>query len=455
VPAARARLRRRGLRGRAFVGQGSRTIAGDGSAPWPALSVRLAPGVAVRAEPFGAVAYVCERDDFFALDPAYAAVALRAAGVGPDRRSERSPARQPSAVEGGGAYVVTGPDSHRARALAALGICATSPPTLERPHHGRSLVGDLAGLPVFDRPLVVNCFSTAHCPLLCAYCHADDLMTPFRESEGWSGVEAVAATAALVPAMVGVVTGGDPIVRPGRAAWLVARLATGKRVVLDTSGVGDIGPLLPVLRRHRVHVRVSLDSADREVNDRARPVSRAYLPHGASAYASAHRTLRDLREAGVACSVQTVVGSHNDTIGHLLALRDHLVDIGVRHWVLHVAVPAGKAARHRRVLPGDGAVDRLRDLVTECVSAGAPLDIRVTGTHRTPSAVLLVDPRGQLCVERSDGPGKRVIWRPVDGGGGPAVLAAYRDSVDLAGHASRYLNGTLESRPQPVPVPVA
>jgi MoaA/NifB/PqqE/SkfB family radical SAM enzyme len=400
--------------------------------------------VALRPEPFGAIAYVGERDDFFALDPAHAAVALLAATRG---------------------AVVSGPDVERAARLAALGVCATRPPTPQRPHLGRSLVADLgdlgglgglSGLPAPVLPLVVNCFSTAHCPLRCGYCHADDLMVPFRDGERRSGLAAVARTAALVPAMVGVVTGGDPIVRPGRAAALIGRLAGHKRVVLDTSGVGDIGPLLPVLARHRVHVRVSLDSADRAVNDRARPVSPAYLPRGASAFDAAHATLRRLRDAGVPCSVQTVVGSHNDRLDDLTRLRDHLLAIGVRHWVLHVAVPAGKAARHRGVLPGELVVDRLRDLVADCAAGwsagGAPIDVRVTGTHRTPNAVLLVDPLGRLCVERPDGRGKQVIWRPEDGGGRRELMARYQRYVDLGGHASRYLNGTLEPSPQPVTV---
>jgi hypothetical protein len=406
------------------VGPASRTNAGSGPAP----TVGLADGVALRSEPFGAVAYVAERDAFFALDPAYAAVALRAAATG---------------------EIPAGPDARRAVRLAELGICATRPPTPQRPHRGRSMVGELACLPVPELPLVVNCFSTAHCPLRCAYCHADDLMVPFRDDEGPAGLAAVARTAALVPALVGVVTGGDPITRPDRAAELVTRLAAHKRVVLDTSGVGDIGPLVPVLVRHRVHVRVSLDSADRAANDRARPVNRGYLPPGASAFDGAHETLRRLAEAGVPCSVQTVVGRHNESLDRLLALRDHLMTAGVRHWVLHVAVAAGKAARHRGILPGEAVVDRLRALVADCVATGAPLDVRVTGTHRSPNSVLLVDPLGRLCVQRPEGGGKRVIWRPEDGGDRRELAARYRRHVDLAGHAGRYLNDTLEPIPQP------
>ncbi|HEU4423397.1 MAG TPA: radical SAM protein [Pilimelia sp.] len=434
------------------------------------LTVRLAAGVTLRTEDFGAIAYVGERDDFFALDQAYAGVVRRAAGA--RGGGVRGAAVQSATVGGvavrgaaGSGAAMTGADSQRARLLASLGICMTDPATPERPHLGRSLVGDFIGLPTLSRPLVVNCFSTAHCPLSCGYCHADDLMIPFRASEPQTAERppgerrpgerrasavAVARTASLVPAMVGVVTGGDPIVVPDRAIWLIERLAARKRIVVDTSGVGDIEPLLPALVRHRAHVRVSLDSADAAVNDRARPVNPRYVPRGTSAFASAHATLRRLREAGVPCSVQTVVGRHNQDLDQLRALCDHLVTAGVRNWVLHVAVPAGKAARHPGLLPDAGALDRLRALVTECVEGGMPIDVRVTGTHRSANAVLLVDTAGRLCVERPDRAGKQVIWRPEEAADPGEVARRYRRHVDLVGHASRYLNGTLEAVPQRV-----
>ena len=68
-------LRSAGVGRRRIVAPGSRTMAVGRSPARPSLSVRLAPGVALRDEPFGAMAYVAERDDFFALDAAHAAVA--------------------------------------------------------------------------------------------------------------------------------------------------------------------------------------------------------------------------------------------------------------------------------------------------------------------------------------------------------------------------------------------
>src|SRR5439155_1668584 len=79
-------------------------------------------------------------------------------------------------------------------------------------------------------------------------------------------IDRVIRTADAVPAMVGVVTGGEPLSRIRQAERLIAALAATKSVVLDTSGVGEFERLVPVLRRYGLHVRVSLVSAARLVN---------------------------------------------------------------------------------------------------------------------------------------------------------------------------------------------
>nr|WP_277349677.1 radical SAM protein [Planosporangium thailandense] len=331
--------------------------------------------------------------------------------------------------------------------MAEFGIVATEPATPQRPHFGTSLLGTFDGPPVVRQPLVVNCFATAHCPLRCRYCHADDLMQAYRDTESDDEPWRVAQMAARVPALVAVVTGGEPLIRPARTAVLVRELArSGKAVVLDSSGVGDLDAVLPVLCEYGVHVRVSLDSLDTNRNDRLRPINRRYLPAGGSAGACARRTLAEAAAAGLATTVQTVVTAGNEDLDTLCGMRDGLIALGVRNWVLHVVVPAGKAAlpRNRDLRPGPYVLPTLARLVARSAREGLPLNIRVTGTHRAPNSVLLIGSRGDLYVEREFG-GKLRIAGPVSSR--TDVVAAFRRHVNLVEHVSRYLNGSIQPFP--------
>ena len=390
----------------------------------PTLRARLAERVRVRREAFGSVVYVGRRDHFFALDHQHTSVLARL---------DSSP--RPVAADG----------RERVVALAELGIVTTDPPTAERPFYGRSLVGSLTDVPVaWAKPLLVNCFVTAHCALRCVYCHADDLMVNYRGDEDARWLDEVVRVARATPAMVAVVTGGEPLARPDRTERLIRALARDKAVVLDTSGVGDFHRLMPLLDRYGVHVRVSLDSAERRVNDSLRPINRRYLPPGISAFAHATDTIRKAVRRGLACSVQTVVTSRNDTLESLTELRDLLVELGIRTWAVHVVVPAGKAAgRHgSSLLPGSGTVGTLQELVRRSAARSVEIDIRVTSTHRTPNSTLLISAKGELCVEGPTGAGKTTLTIPRLFAR-RTVLRQFRTRVDPAGHASRYLNGTL------------
>jgi MoaA/NifB/PqqE/SkfB family radical SAM enzyme len=395
--------------------------------PINALRARRAPGVRLRWEDFGAIAYVPARDHFFALDPRHAG-ALRAL---------RDIARP-----------VTPGDHDVVRTMAEYGIVATEPPTPQRAFYGRSHLGDLTGPATTTRPLVVNCFTTAHCPLRCAYCHADDLMTGYRDDEQDGWLRDVIRVAAATPAMVGVVTGGEPLTRPDRAERLIAALAETKAVVLDTSGVGDFPRLQPLLRRYQVHVRVSLDSAEQRANDALRPINRRYLAPFASSHAYATDTIRRAVADGIPCSVQTVVTSRNGTPDDLLRLRDHLVAAGVSTWALHIVVPAGKAGEpgRERLLSDASTAPMLADLVRRTAADGVPIDIRVTDTHRAPNSVLLISARGELSVQDPEGGRKTVLPMPRLFTR-RHVLSGFRRHIDPAGHAARYLNGSLDLYP--------
>jgi MoaA/NifB/PqqE/SkfB family radical SAM enzyme len=384
--------------------------------------VRRAPGVRVRPVGAEAIAYVPARDRFFALDARHAALL----------RELRDNRWHPV------------PDADGRRTLAEMGICETDPATPRRALAGRSVAGSLGALPLSPAPLVVNCLVTAFCPLRCRYCHADDLMVGYRDGEDERGLSRVLRVAGATPAMVGVVTGGEPLARFERTERLVARLAdTGKAVVLDTSGVGDVSRLIPLLQRYDVHVRVSLDSADPSVNDELRPANRSFTAPGTRSSVHAVDAIRRAVRAGVPCSVQTVVTARNGQLPSLLALRDRLVDLGVTTWVLHVVVPVGKAAR-AGLVPGPGTEAVLADLVARTAADAAPIDLRVTGTGRAPNSTLLISTAGEFAVEDPAAGGKRTIALP-RAGVRRAVLRHFRRYVDRQGHAERYLNGALEA----------
>jgi MoaA/NifB/PqqE/SkfB family radical SAM enzyme len=375
----------------------------------------LAPGVRVRPESFGYLAYVGDRDHFFAVDRAGARVldaALLAAPMDPD-------------------------DIPAARVLARYGVLESGEPVAF--HHGVSLLGEFAAVPVVERPLVVNCFATSECPLRCRYCYADDLMRAAPDTD----VELVAETAAAVPAMVAVLTGGEPLFRPRLTAALIDRLAGRAALVLDTSGVGDLDPLLPALLEHRVHVRVSLDSADGAANDRLRPVAGRHRGLAPSS-AAARGTLRRAAAVGVATTVQTVVTTANHDPDALRRLRDELIGAGVRNWVLHVLVPAGKAADPRNAALRPAATIRhtLADLVRDTTMAELPVNIRVTATDSAANSALIIGGRGDLYVEGDHGGKVRIA-----GPGDPTdrVLTALARHLSPAGAAGRYLNGSIQA----------
>ena len=379
-------------------------------------TARIPSDVLVRPEEFGFVAYVPRWDRFFALTGTAAAV------LGALIRG-RSP--EPAHAE----------VRHR---LEALGIVGTATPAAPAgAHTGESLIGGFDGVPCVTRPLVVNCFASAECPLQCRYCHADDLMR-----RGGSGdPERVARMARAVPALVAVVTGGEPLTRVARTAELIHALAAdGKAVVLDTSGAGDLGPLLPVLRDRRVHLRVSLDSDDPLEHDRLRPVKRRSGPAGSSSWLAARQALRVAAEAGVPATVQTVVTARNESVERLTRMRDWLVGHDIRNWVLHVVAPAGKAAaaRNQELLTSGYVGTTLAGLLKSSVADRLPINIRVTGVRRAVNTVLLIGADGDLYVERESGGKVRVAGA---GAGQDEVLRTFRSYVDPQAHAGRYLNG--------------
>jgi predicted adenylyl cyclase CyaB len=391
------------------------------------MKVRRRANVVLRPDDFGGVCYVPHRDDFFAADKKVFAF-LQSMGV------------EWHAVD----ETVTNAVSQ----LARIGICETAEPVIrEEAYSGPSFLGQFIELPTVSQPLVLNCFCTAHCPLSCIYCHADDLMKEFRSSETETDLDNVAATANMVPAIVAVITGGDPLTRPARAQYLIERLAGHKALVLDTSGVGEIEVLLPILKRHQVHVRVSLDSVS-EQNRKLRPANRAYVSDRNASTAGATRTIDRCLQEGIPVTVQSVVTARNDNMDEWRDLRDWLIARGVHNWVIHVVVKGGSArrleeaarrqTRRRSILPDAEVYHELWRLVEETMTSRLPIDVRCTDTDTTPNSVLLIGSKGDLYTEGYAHNGKVPLYRINDAR--PDLIQDLWPHLDRFGHARRYLN---------------
>ncbi len=382
---------------------------------------RLTHGVRLRQDEFGGLCYVPHRDDFFALDRVAFALATRTS-----RRYEPLGESQVEVI----------------RPLVERGIIQLDEPIIrERAYSGPAFIGEFPELPSVSHPLVVNCFSTAWCPFMCAYCHADDLMTgAARASEREDEIGNVLSTASAIPAMVAVITGGDPLSAPERARRLIDGLAGSKAVVLDTAGLGPIDRLLETLVTHHVHVRVSIDNALSRLNDRLRPVNPAVAARTTSAFEAARNTLHLLRDAGVPTTVQSVITSANDRVDDWLRLRDVLLEWGVKNWVLHVMVSGGKARRtaQKKLSPRPDLGKNLWQLVGDTIEQDLPIDVRCTDTSDRPNSVLLIASNGDLYTEGFARKGKVKLYSA--GGGRPDKVNALMAHLDRFGHARRYLN---------------
>ncbi|HLO96947.1 MAG TPA: radical SAM protein [Fimbriimonas sp.] len=390
--------------------------------------LRLAAGVRLRREIFGGVVYVAQTDSFFALDTR-CFDALESVALG--NMTGKS----------GNAEFLT--------PLVNLGILDDGshqqfPATYSLPR----FVGRFQEVPAVSRPLVVNCFATAYCPLRCLYCHADDLMASYRPLEDMKQIDNVIATAGLVDAMVAVVTGGDPLTRPERTKRLIPALSKSKALVLDTAGVDPIEPLLDMLVEHNVHVRISLDAIS-VTNDVVRPGNRNLGYATQISRLSVERTIDVCLRHGIAVTVQTVVSRFNDSQQEWEQMRTWLIDRGVRQWVFHMLVKGGKARRAQDekllkkqkrggVFPTYEVRDKLWRFISDTIQRRDPIAIRCTDTDVSPTSVLLVGSAGNLFTEGRAHNGKVPIYEV----GEEEEMLNKRLSymVDWQGHSQRYLN---------------
>jgi sulfatase maturation enzyme AslB (radical SAM superfamily) len=385
------------------------------------MLARVRSRVRLKKTGFGGICYVPSRDSFFALDAnVYGAIIHLGDGW------------KQCAFGSAQTY----------RILGEFGICETQDPaTVERPYHGPGLLGDFKGIPTLEEPLLVNCMCTLHCHLECIYCIAHQMIRDTMAQENRETLDKVILRAKMVPSIVAVITGGDPLAKPRRAARMIDELSDTKSLVLDTSGVGDLKSLLPSLIRHNVHIRVSLDSVF-PVNDKLRPMNRCFDTSKRSSGTEAVNTIRRCVENGLSVTVRTVVTSLNESVSQWQYLRDYLVRMEVQNWILQLVTKAGRArqveehatAIHRKgIVPGPDIRNSLRQFVADIRECGWPINIRCVDNENKKTSVLILGVSGDFWAGRT-------IQLENISRGDEILSSDLWQHVDRRGHLERYLN---------------
>lgn len=181
--------------------------------------------------------------------------------------------------------------------------------------------------------------------------------------------------------------GGEPTIHPALGSLISRTCELGASARLTTNGISMPGPLLEVLRRHRVHVKVSLHGG-RAWHDRM---------VGRQAHDATTTTLRRLLAARVPTSIQTtLVAGGAGVLDEMVAF---CLDAGVKRLSLLPFIPRGDgAAREAEFALSDGERRALRDAAAaHRRRLGGRLDLRWLDftTDRTP----VVEADGRILLE--------------------------------------------------------
>lgn len=256
------------------------------------------------------------------------------------------------------------------------------------------------------RPFTLVAELTHRCPLACAYCSnpvggagsgpelpLPDWQRVFREAEALGVVQVH-------------LTGGEPLVRDDLTSLVASARALGLYTNLVTSGIPGAPRRFEQLALAGLeHVQLSVQAPDAARSDRIA---------GRRAFAEKLRVLEEIRETGVALTLNVVL--HRESIDDVDAIIELATRLGVRRLELAHAQYHGHALHNRDVLlPSADAVERARKSVR---AARARLDGTMTITHVLPD---YHSARPRACM---DGWGRRYIHVSPDGTAAPCHAAS-------------------------------
>lgn len=227
-----------------------------------------------------------------------------------------------------------------------------------------------ASLDFAHAPALVIWEATRACDLACKHCRAEAIPTPLpgelNDAEALAMLDEVRREFGPV---VFVITGGDPLKRPG----LERLISHGATLGLTMAMTPSATPLLTVAALARLRaagltrLALSLDGADAVTHDTFRGVPGTF-----------DRTIDLLRRApdlGLETQVNTTVT--RPILGQVGAIHEACALLGVAQWSLFMVVPTGRA--DAALVPTTGEHERLyRQVAGWALDPATPFRIKTT-----------------------------------------------------------------------------
>ncbi len=285
-----------------------------------------------------------------------------------------------------------------------------------------------SGEPYASHPLVLNIVITRNCNMDCMYCVAKDFagledkdLVLSSEMIHWINRSSFVLL---------VLTGGEPLMPPyDMVSMHLIDSIRDRGVMLDTNGTflpGD--SVLSRLKRHRVMIRVSMDSIRPEEEIKMRRVLRGRGPEARSAYFEKLTNIERFISAGVNVAVQTVVWRNNPE--PLYQMIDWLSENGIKRWYLQRLIPSHKYKdpSDRFALKPENYYPLVADIAAKARRAGIECVPKMDLRH---NSVFLLTADGALYTQGA-APGQKVRLGTIK------EDLQYFDYVSAADHACRY-----------------
>lgn len=230
----------------------------------------------------------------------------------------------------------------------------------------------------FDRaPFLVIWETTQACDLACRHCRAE--ARPERHPHELTTAEAkkLLDDVRRFGPIVFVFSGGDALKRPDIVELVRYGHDLGLRMAITpaTTSLATRKTIRDLKEAGLARLAVSLDGSHPGIHDAFRRVD--------GSFEEGLRILREARDAGLSTQVNTVIGRHN--LDDLDGLADLMMRLGIVFWEVFFLVPVGRA-RPEDVAGADAFEDvfhRLYDL-----SKTAPFDIKATAAPHYNRVVL-------------------------------------------------------------------